>query len=187
MTASTGNRSTLPVDLVNILYKAQFQTLFPLTRVCIIWGQHQRAYVSLGVQSPGLIRHHLIHEYLKQAARLFDKAPPRFHTLEYGAQILEEPQMEVPKELQEGPAGLDDTATAHAEWRQPEAEADQPEIQEGVEVSTPCGTVCCAVLCCAVPSCATLCQAVPSCAKLCQAVLCCHLLTGFSTGIVTIQ
>lgn len=83
---------------------------------------------------------------LSQAARLFGKAPPKFHTLEYGAQAVEEPQMEVPKELQDGPAGLeashvqgavalDESGQGATGWRATEWQTRQPEIQAGQEVS----------------------------------------------------
>ncbi len=119
-----------------------------------------------------------------QAARLFGKAPPKFHTLEYGAQALEEPQIDVPKELQEGPAPLEEpTASRAQEHRLPEAGNNQAEIQAGPEVGVQplrdemgwaklhlsyCLGMCCAGLCCAVLCCAVLC-----CAVLCCAVLCC--------------
>ncbi|KAL3163007.1 hypothetical protein ABBQ32_009439 [Trebouxia sp. C0010 RCD-2024] len=82
---------------------------------------------------------------LKKATRLFGKAPAKFHTLEYGAQGLEDPQVEVPKELQEGPSPLDDSrrqgdATldeaeqAQSRLQESDGQARQPEIQEGQEV-----------------------------------------------------
>ena len=76
----------------------------------------------------------LVHELYDfvQAARLFGKAPPKFHTLEFGAQSLEEPQMEVPKELQDGPAVMPHSNSPHTQqW--PESES-QPDIQEGLQV-----------------------------------------------------
>ena len=90
--------------------------------------------------------------------------------MEYGAQTLEDPQIEVevPKELQEGPTALDPSqmlgATALDEsgqdangWKESEGQANQPEIQEGQQVAWSlarvvlrCAALCCAVLCCAV-------------------------------------
>lgn len=88
---------------------------------------------------------------LLQAARLFGKGPAKFHTLEYEAQGqgLEEPQLEVevPKELQEGPPALHDshthgpTALLHeagqgqTQIQEPGGQARHPEIQESQVVS----------------------------------------------------
>ena len=101
-----------------------------------------------------------------QATRLFGKAPAKFHTLEYGAQGLEDPQVEVPKELQEGPpplhdshmqgvAAVDEAAQEQARLQEEEGPAKQPEIQEGQEVGqllessnvSFCTTLCYAVHC----------------------------------------
>ncbi len=136
---------------------------------------------------------------LSQAARLFGKAPPKFHTLEYGAQALEEPQIDVPKELQEGPAPLEEPTSSRAQEHElPEAANNQAEIQAGPEVGVQplhdglgwgasvllpwhvlrCTVLCCAVLCCAVLCCAVLCCAghhhdFPGtcCVELCCAML----------------
>ena len=110
--------------------------------------------------------YHCNHQiYFKQAARLFGKGPTKFHTLEYGAQgqgqALEEPQLEVevPQELQDGPALLDphmqrasalNEAGQGQEVQEPEGQARQPEMQENQEVGPMCGS-CCPTLCCAVP------------------------------------
>lgn len=73
----------------------------------------------------------------EQAAGLFRKAPPKFHTLEYGAQALEEAQVEVPKELQGGLAPLEQPTSSGVQEQQPvEPHHGQPEIQEGLQVGT---------------------------------------------------
>jgi len=100
--------------------------------------------------------------------------------------------MDVPRELQEGPAPLEESTSSRAqEHKLSEAANSQAEIQAGPEVGVqplrvglgwaastllPWHVLRCAVLCCAVLCCAVLCCAVLCCAVLCCAVLCCAVL-----------
>lgn len=101
-----------------------------------------------------------VYRGLLQAARLFGKAPAKFHTLEYGAQGLGEPQVEVPKELQEGPTplheshmegvtALDEAEQDQSRLRELEGQARQSEIEEGQEVGLVTPVMCPAALRCA--------------------------------------
>ncbi len=91
--------------------------------------------------------------------------------------------MDVPKELQEGPAPLEEPTTSRAQEHElPEAANNQAEIQAGAEVGVQplrngLGCICptalaCAVLCCAVLCCAVLCCAVLDSVVVPRHVLC---------------